>query len=397
MVEISVIIPVFNAEHFLIECLDSIVNQTFRDIEIICIDDGSTDNSLAILNDYASKDDRFVVISQENKGQGAARNKGLELIKSDYFCFMDADDYLELETLEKCYNKVKNENLDFVMYKLINFDDVSNKRYTTPAYDMYYIARFSENKIYNYEDLNDLMFYVSVSPVNKLYNSKFILENNIRFPEGTIFEDQLFFWNMLFNAKRIAFIDEYFYIRRIHSTSTIGFGNEKWCDAIDVYNKVWDIFKEFNQFNKYKHILYNNKVKFALFRFDNIELNFKDIFFNHWKDDLVNIIEFYPDFVDFLEISNKRICEYVLCSENFNEFELLRNISALNDKITKLQNKKYGSLDLVSELNSKNEELIKKNKELLKFKNDVINSKSWKITNPLRILMKLLKKIFKIK
>lgn len=409
MVEISVIIPVYNAEKFLVECLDSIANQTFRDIEIICIDDGSTDKSLDILNDYASKDDRFVVISQENKGQGAARNEGLKLVKSDYFCFMDADDMLELETFETCYNKLKDEDLDFVMYKLINYDDVTKKRYTTPSYDMYYIARFSENKIYDYNDLNDLMFYVSVSPVNKLYKSEFILKNNIKFPEGIIFEDNLFFWRMLFHAKRIAFIDEYFYIRRVHSSSTIGFGNEKWCDAIDVYNGVWDIFKDFNQFNRYKQTLYNNKVTFALFRFDHINSKFKELFFNHWKNDLINVIESHPDFIDFLNPTNKQICEFVLSCDDFNDFELLMNISKFSDKITKLQDNKNKTSDSIPELKSRNKkleqdnaklnneikQLKKKNDNLSKFKKDVISSKSWKLTSPLRYLMKILRKILK--
>ena len=94
MCEISVIIPVYNVESYLRQCLDSVVNQTFEDIEIICVDDGSTDGSLDILNKYASSDNRFKIISQPNQGLGTARNNGLKLACGNYIYFLDSDDYI---------------------------------------------------------------------------------------------------------------------------------------------------------------------------------------------------------------------------------------------------------------------------------------------------------------
>ena len=116
MPKVSVIIPVYNVEKYLRECLDSVVNQTLKDIEIICINDGSPDNSLAILEEYAKKDSRIIVISQENSGVSTARNVGIDLAKGDYLYFIDADDYAEPDLLELSYQKALSTQCDIVNF-----------------------------------------------------------------------------------------------------------------------------------------------------------------------------------------------------------------------------------------------------------------------------------------
>ena len=437
MVKVSVIIPVYNAEKYLKECLDSITKQTLTDIEIICINDGSTDNSLNILQEYKKYDDRFTIISQENQGQAVARNKGMKLIKGDYFCFMDADDILDLHTFEECYTLIKNKSLDFVMYKLINFDETSDEYYTSPGYNMTLVHNFVKNDVFNYESLNELIFYITVSPVNKLYRTEFVFNTNARFPEGTIFEDNLFFWRLLFNAKRIYFHDKYFYKRRRHSESTTGEGSAKWLDAIEIYNKVWDIFKEFGQFEKFKNRLYNNKVNFALYRLNNIKEEHKELFFQAWKNDLKNINKNYLDFVENLNSLNRYIFNAVILSKDYTEFYSMLHIYEDSNKIKNLEKKIHtikNSTNKLLELNSenlnrikdlelKNQELTEKNKSLnKKLKNQIqksykfndelrfyklrmleyyqlketnekiTTSTSWKITKPFRKLMNLIKK-----
>ncbi len=408
MAKVSIVIPVYNAEDFLHESLDSIVNQTLNDIEIICIDDGSTDNSLNILNEYKRNDNRFVVISQKNLGQGVARNRGMELVTGECFCFFDADDKLDLNTLEICYNEIKLNSLDFVMFKLINFDDYSDEMYNTPLYDMYVVQNQVKNNIFNYKDLNEFIFNVSVSPVNKLYDSNFILKNNFKFSEETIFEDHTFFWNMFFSAKKIKFINEYFYFRRLHQNSTTGAGDYRWCDSILVYNDVWNIFKDFNLFDSFKPNLYNNKITFSLYRFDNIQDRYKSLFFNQWKLDLLNIKECYPDFFILLSEENKEIFFCVINSEDYIEFNLLRNILKISDKLLDFEYdisslsksdvyKKFNP-NAIEILIRKNNNLKIQNHELNKFKNSVLSSNSWKITSPLRYFKSFIKKlIFKFK
>ena len=109
--KISVIIPVYNVEDYLEECLDSIINQTFKDLEIICINDGSQDNSLNILEEYAEKDNRIKIITTKNQGLSAARNRGLENITGDYVYFIDSDDYLELTAFEELYAVSEEKSL----------------------------------------------------------------------------------------------------------------------------------------------------------------------------------------------------------------------------------------------------------------------------------------------
>ena len=111
---ISLIIPVYNVENYLRQCLDSIINQTLKEIEIICINDGSTDSSKQILEEYALKDERIKIINQKNKGAGAARNSGIDAATGEYIGFVDSDDWVNLDAFEKLYNKITRENVDIV-------------------------------------------------------------------------------------------------------------------------------------------------------------------------------------------------------------------------------------------------------------------------------------------
>ena len=122
MVKLSVIVPCYNVEKYLSECLDSILNQTFEDIEIICINDGSTDNTQDILDSYLKKDKRIKVISQHNQGLSMARNVGLKNVTGEYVTFIDSDDYFELTAFEETLKIVEEKSLDLLIFKLINFD-----------------------------------------------------------------------------------------------------------------------------------------------------------------------------------------------------------------------------------------------------------------------------------
>ena len=148
MVEISVVIPVYNVEEFLKECLDSIVNQTFKDIEIICINDGSSDKSLDILNYYARNDDRFTVISQENGGHAVATNRGMDLAKGKYLYLMDSDDRIELTTLEETYNYAEEKDVDFVLFQSLNYVTDEDRYYKTEIYSMDRVSKFVGDRVF---------------------------------------------------------------------------------------------------------------------------------------------------------------------------------------------------------------------------------------------------------
>ena len=174
LVKISVVIPVYNVEDFLEECLESIINQTFKDIEVICINDGSTDSSLEILNSYKEKDKRFKIFSQENLGHAVATNKGISIAKGDYLFLMDSDDILNLSALEETYHYAKNKDVDFVIFQSINYIMDENRYYESPIYSLEKVSKVVGDKVFNYKDLGDLIFEIPVTPWSKLYKTDFI-------------------------------------------------------------------------------------------------------------------------------------------------------------------------------------------------------------------------------
>ena len=132
MVEISVILPVYNSEDYLKECLDSLINQTFDDFEVLCINDGSSDNSLAILREYEKTDSRITVIDQENQGVAKTRNNGLSLVKGNYVYFMDGDDELDKNAFKKLHDNLASNGSDFCIMKVIFVNGV--EKYKFPAF-----------------------------------------------------------------------------------------------------------------------------------------------------------------------------------------------------------------------------------------------------------------------
>lgn len=373
------IIPVYNTEKYLKECLDSIVNQSLEDIEIICIDDGSTDNSLEILREYAENDSRFKIFSQENNGQGSARNYGLDVAKGEYIYFMDSDDFIELNTLSDCYNEANKNNLDFLMFQLINYDESKKSLYHDNDYDMPNVGDSVADNVFSYADLNHLIFQVAVSPVNKLYSKKFLDDINVRFPEDVIFEDNVFFWNVFLNAKRIKFLKHHYYIRRRHSSSTTGNAGIRFVDTLEIHNRIFIIFKKFNIFDEFKKYLFNKKVVLANVRFNQVNDEVKSVFFNEMKNDFKEMSNEYgyDNIIEYLDYPNKLIFETVMESDGFEEFLLIIENSYLKSRINKLESK------------NKN---LKKEINFLRKENDLIlNSTSWRITKPLRNFKKNLK------
>lgn len=355
MVKVSVVLPVYNVEPYLRDCMDSIVNQTLADIEIICINDGSPDNSLDILNEYAEKDNRVSVYSQENGGHAVATNKGIDLATGDYLFLMDSDDVLDLRALELTYEKAIEKEVDFVLFKAINYDDENDRYYETEVYSMDKIAAKVGDDVFDYNDIKELMFEAIVTPWSKLFKRDFIMKNNIRFPEGLIFEDNVFFYNALLSADRIYFLKEFLFIRRWYPKSSTMNGDLRFLDSISVANLTIDVFKEKGEFENYKNYLYNKKVSTAFFRFNHIKDEFKETFFQAMKEDFLLLLdeENYDSFINSITYRNRKIFEQVVISENAIEFQMIRN---LYDKKMECYNK----------LLNKHTMIIKK--DILKFK-----------------------------
>ena len=340
MVKVSVVIPVYNVEEFLEPCLDSIVNQTLDDIEIICVNDGSSDKSLDILNSYAKNDDRLTVISQENKGHAVATNRGMGLAKGKYLYLMDSDDLLDLTALEKTFNHAEKTQADLVLFQSCNYDNDDDRYYKTVLYSMDEVADFIGESTVNYKELGDLIFIMAVTPWCKLYNNQFVRECDAKFPEGLVFDDNIFHWEVIFNAERIAFYKEYLFTRRWHGSSSTKAGVQQFLDSIDIQNFIIETFKKYGMFEKSKGRLYNQKIRTGYYRFDHIKPEFRKMYFDKFKNELQRIVSegLYDEYMKCLNDSNRKIFDSFLHSETPDEVKLKMDnyeFSILLNKINK--------------------------------------------------------------
>lgn len=397
MPKVSVVIPVYNVEKFLKECLNSIVNQSLEDIEIICVNDGSTDNSLEILNEYSLKDDRMKIISQKNGGHAVATNNGMAIAKGEYLYLMDSDDILELNALEELYNYAENKNVDFVLFPAINYDNEEDKYYETDIYSMNSIYNAVEDSIFSYKDLGELIFEIPVTPWTKLYKNEFIKKINAKFPEGLIFDDNVFFWQIMFNAKRISFYNKHLFIRRWYGYSSTTSGDLRFLDSIDINNLIIDLFKEYGEFDNFKEKLYNRKVTMAFNRFNEIKSEFKNQYFEKLQQDFTNIHDsFHDDFVNNIDKRNEAI--YYACLDSKDETEFYYKVALydseykcakMENQIVNLKNEKNAFLLGLKYQEDKKNQLLGKNRLLTDEVNYYKNSQSWKVSKPLRAFKKI--------
>lgn len=223
-VRVSVIIPVYNVEKYLEECVESVINNTLRDIEIICVDDGSTDGSAKIIERFAEKDSRVKVISKENGGLSSARNAGMKKATGEYILFLDSDDYIEPRALEYLYAEAKAENLDQLFFGAKSFYDNADVSGDFHNYSSYYTRKAN----YSYVMTGRTMFNImsenaefKPSACLQLVRKGFLDENEILFVEGLVYEDNPFTLECLFLSKRVMYKNINLYNRRLRKNSII--------------------------------------------------------------------------------------------------------------------------------------------------------------------------------
>ncbi|WP_297982001.1 glycosyltransferase family 2 protein [uncultured Methanobrevibacter sp.] len=387
MVKVSVVIPIYNVEDYLEECLDSIVNQTLDDIEIICVNDGSKDNSLNILLSYAKKDSRITVINQENGGHAVATNVGMNYAKGKYLFLMDSDDKLKLDALEKTYKVAEEKKVDFVLFQAINYDDANDRFYEAENYSMNEVANFVGDSIFSFKDLGDLALKIAVTPWTKLYNREFIVNSGIKFPEGLIFEDNIFFWEVLISANSIYFLKEHLFYRRWYENSSTMAGDIRFTDSIAINTMIIDVFEKYGVLSDlFKVRLYNRKISLSFLRFTQIKPEFKDKFFDELQKNFINWVyteEFYQYLQTILIPRNKFLLDSILTSNNSEELDLLvknYDLSSYINSSDKISDKELNNLkNDINSLTEKNNHLKKVIVNLKNVDNDLLSSNSLKI------------------
>ncbi len=314
MKKISIIVPIYNVEKYLRKCLDSLINQSFEDYEILCINDGSTDNSQNVIDEYVEKYPNLIYgYIKENGGLSDARNYGLKKAKGDYVLFVDSDDYLANDSLDILYKKVCL-GYDIVVFNFYKVWDDGKK-----------IACYNK-ATNNYKD------FMVVFPMatNKIFKRS-LFDDEFKFKKGTLYEDLEFIPSLVLKTNRISFIDDclYFYYQRESSIMNQSKFNRKFLDIFTVLESLENRFIKNNKYDDYKeeleylnveHLLYSAGLRFVQFE-DGYELLLKCI-------DIIN--NKYKNFKNNKYYKEKSFKFKLICNLTYHKhFKLLKYISKL--------------------------------------------------------------------
>lgn len=263
-VKVSVIIPVYNVEKYLAESLNSILNQTFCDFEVICINDGSTDNSLDILQEYKKKDNRFRIYSQENQGQGKARNFAINNSKGKYIIFVDPDDFIDAEALEIINKKFNETDADVIQLDFKTFLDGSHEEKTwlfSKRMKKHFNYALSDGNIYRWSKINGNNFIdMSMSTCDKAYKASFIKNNDIKFAPTRFGEDHLFSIGATILAEKILYLQQAFYHYRTRPDSTVNKVSDGNFCVFDNIELVKNFLVSKNLYHQYESIFEDYKL-----------------------------------------------------------------------------------------------------------------------------------------
>lgn len=249
MEKLSIIVPVYSTEQYIHQCLDSLIKQTYKNIEIICVDDCSPDNSASIIKNMAEQDNRIKYIKHsENKSQGGARNTGINIATGKYVTFVDSDDYLQdYKCYENAINKLEKYNADISIFSYVK--EYCKKQVKYP---------FSKG-ITGFHKINNNNFTkVLCTPWNKIFKLDDIKKHNLLFPEKIKFEDEAFWYKYVAAVEPVAYIENrYSYVYRIHSGSTMANNNQYIYDYLDITLDIIDYLKSINKNDYYQTSLLN--------------------------------------------------------------------------------------------------------------------------------------------
>lgn len=234
MARVSVVIPVYNIERHLRQCLDSVAGQSLRDIEVICVDDGSTDDSPKILADYASKDSRFQVITQFNAGPGAARNTGMAKATGEYLIFLDSDDWFEPDFLERMVAKAESTEADVTICRAAEFDSETGRELPS---EWMLKSEYLPGATFSPEDIAEHIFQFTYGwPWDKLYRAGFVKRAGFCYPALPNSEDLVFVFQGLALAEKIAVVETVLVHHRVNRASSVS--NSRHRDPEAAYKAV---------------------------------------------------------------------------------------------------------------------------------------------------------------
>ena len=322
-IKFSIIVPIYNVEKYLPQCLDSILSQSLKDFEVICVDDGSTDNSLLILQSFAEKDFRVNIISQRNQGVGIARNNALKEVKGKYLLFVDPDDLIDTNALELLWNKLEATEASVLQFDYAIFKDGSLKQKNIYSYK---IAKkfgydLKEKGYFNWEVFKKRLFrQLGLAVWNRVYLTDFVKENNIKFASSRIGEDHIFTIKAVILAPKIFYLNKCLYHYRKRKASATNMASDANFSAFENVQLVEKFLKE-------KELFECLKEEFKEYKIENLAHHFCCV-----PQDKIQI------YID--------LCKKILSQDEFAQFQKLAcNVElSTKEKIFSLKNSKLNGI-----------------------------------------------------
>jgi len=261
--KVSILVPIFNVEKYLRQCLDSVANQSLKDIEIICIDDGSTDSSLEIIQSYARKDPRFIVITKKNSGYGDSMNKGLEKARGEYIGIVESDDWADIDMFESLYNIANKNKVDVVKSNFYFYSGLgnSNKKFQL-------VNHVDTGKVINpLETIS--VFFPQAAIWTGLYKKSFLNKNSIKFlpTPGASYQDTGFNFKVWASAKRAYLTNEAYLHYRIDNDNSSVKSKGKIFAVVDEMKDMYRFAKETKHFKQLKPILFQRKYEIYMWNY----------------------------------------------------------------------------------------------------------------------------------
>ena len=288
--QISVIIPIYNCEKYIKECLSSLIKQTFKNFEIICINDGSNDDTLKILKKFEAKDERIIIFNQNNSGPGIARNVGMKKSKGEYLMFLDSDDIFKKTMLEELYIKIKENDSDVVICNSQNFE---KKKWWKKFYEKNYLINDNiiKQKTFSSLDIEKDFFNLFIWwPWDKLFKRKYIENLGIEYQNLKSSEDLFFVAASVIAAKKISYLDKILINHRIGIKNSVSNSRQKsWDNFYFALKKLKKFIKEKGLYKRFKQDFINYVASFSIWQLENIngisfELLYKKIKNEWWNE-----------------------------------------------------------------------------------------------------------------